>query len=319
MALNTEQNSTHMLNEAAEIADRVGELLSAEIVAVVKPCQVYTLARGSSDHAATVIQRLMNLAGIAAFSFPPSAASSSFLLPDSAALAISQSGASPDLVQGALQCKAAGSHVLALVNTLDSELARTADTVIDQAAGPELAVAATKSVVCSIVAGARLANLWGAKLSNLHQLPEQIRTVQRLSFVELETLFADERPLLIIGRGSGLGVAQEIALKVQELLGRPAFGYSSAEVLHGPAGMIVPGFPVLALCVGEEKSAVLDSVEKLRAMGADVTVLDADERQDHLSATVLLSWVYFGLEAACRKLGKSPDKPDNLSKVTLTT
>jgi glucosamine--fructose-6-phosphate aminotransferase (isomerizing) len=94
--------------------------------------------------------------------------------------------------------------------------------------------------------------------------------------------------------------------------------YSSAEVLHGPAGMIVDSYPVLALAAGHEQNSVLSTVKQLREAGADVMVLGDKHRADDMASTVLLSRAYLALESACRQRGRSPDKPDNLNKVTLT-
>jgi glucosamine--fructose-6-phosphate aminotransferase (isomerizing) len=181
-----------------------------------------------------------------------------------------------------------------------------------------LAVAATKSVVCSIVAGARLAEYWGATTSNLNNLPEQIKSVQNLPGETLTELFVATGPILIIGRGSGYGIACEIALKLRELLGRAAMAYSSSEVLHGPAGMITSGYSVLALAVGPECNDVLHCVDKVAAMGAECHVIDNSLRQDKLAATLMLCHIYLAIEQACLQRGLSPDTPRNLSKVTLT-
>ena len=305
--------------ETGQIAERVRHALATPLPDLPPaPQALYTLARGSSDHAATVVHRLLAAAGMPATTMPPSLLGERLRLGGAALLAISQSGASPDLCSAAERARACGSAVVAIVNTSGSPLAGAATTTLPQHAGEERAVAATKSVICSIVAGARLAERWGAPPLGLDTLPEEISEVQRWPFGTLASLFADDGPLLVIGRGSGLGVAAEIALKVQELLGRPAMAYSSAEVLHGPAGMVTAGYPVLALAHGPERESVASSVERLRELGAAVSVLDASPRDDALAATVALAHVYLALESACRARGRSPDKPDNLDKVTLT-
>ena len=308
-----------MFQETQQIAHCVQSVLDSELPDLFSaPQHLYTLARGSSDHAATVVHRFMAAAGLPATTMPPSLIQQSLRLGGSALLAISQSGASPDLTTAAEKCRAQNCPVIALVNAAGSPLSSAATISLAQHAGNEQAVAATKSVVCSIVMGARIAERWGAASFNLDTLAEHIQSAQRQSVEELIRLFVADGPLLVIGRGTGLGVASEIALKVQELLGRPAMAYSSAEVLHGPAGMIRRGYPVLALAVGQERASVLSSVERLSKLGAEVTTIDVVQRRNALASTVALSHIYLALEAACRELGRSPDKPRNLSKVTLT-
>lgn len=311
--------NSFMLQETQQIAGCVQRALDSELPEIPPvPEHLYTLARGSSDHAATVTHRFMAMAGLPATTMPPSLILQPLRLTHATLLGISQSGASPDLYTAADRCRQQGCPVVALVNVTASPLAEAASIVLAQHAGDERAVAATKSVVCSIVMGARLAERWGAPSFGLSALPEQIHIAQKQPIDELVKLFAADGPLLVIGRGTGLGVAAEIALKVQELLGRPAMAYSSAEVLHGPAGMIVTGYPVLALAVGTEQGSVMATVKQLGEAGADVMVLSDVARADAMASIVLLAHVYLALEAACRQRGRSPDKPENLSKVTLT-
>lgn len=308
-----------MYRETCEIADRVRAALSAELPALPgRPHHLYTLARGSSDHAATVIHRLMAAVGLPSTTMPPSLLRAPLELIDTAILTISQSGASPDLCEAATICRQQGCEVIALVNQVDSPLSAAASVTLAQYAGQERAVAATKSVVCSIVMAERLAEQWGSPTLDLLSLPEQIEQMQSQSLDLLSDLFVGTGPVLVIGRGTGLGVAAEIGLKVQELLGRPAMAYSSAEVLHGPAGMIKNGYPVLAIAVGPQRDAVLATVERLQKLGATVVTLGTAPRTDMFAPVVVLAHVYLALENAARRLGRSPDKPDNLTKVTLT-
>ena len=308
-----------MCKEALEIASQTRKLISGELpVLPVRPRRVFTVGRGSSDHAALVIHHLLSSAGVVSSSMPMSLIGNTVDSPESLYLLISQSGASPDICAAAIQIRQAGCSVLSLVNQDNSRLANEASHSLSQCAGSELAVAATKSVVCSIVAGARLAEYWGVTIFNLIDLPEQIQSVQNLPSETLTELFVATGPILVIGRGSGYGIACEIALKLQELLGRAAMAYSSSEVLHGPAGMITSGYCVLALAVGPECDDVLQCVDKLAAMGAECHVRNNTQRQDELAATLILCHIYLAIEKACVQRGLSPDMPRNLSKVTLT-
>lgn len=316
--MNTE-NSSLMRQEALEIASRTRKLIHSELPVLPDlPNRVYTIGRGSSDHAALVIHHLLASAGIVTASMPMSLISDVVDSNNSLYLLISQSGASPDICKVASQIRRIGCPVLSLVNQNHSDLENVASHSLPQYAGDEIAVAATKTVICSIVAGARLAEHWGASSFDLINLPEQIYSVQNLPNDQLIELFSATGPILVIGRGSGYGVACEIALKLQELLGRAAMAYSSSEVVHGPAGMIVSGYSILALAVGPERSDVLHGVDKLQAMGADCHVINTSVRHDKLAATLTLCQIYLALEKACIVRGFSPDQPRNLSKVTFT-
>ena len=305
--------------EIEQIANSVRSALSSLLLEVPeRPAHLYTLGRGSSLHAATVVNSLMGDAGIPATNLPMNQIRSPLQLQQSVVLAISQSGASPDLCAAVQAVVETDCPVIALVNMKASILSTLATTTLSQGAGEELAVAATKSMVCSVVIGARLAEIWGKTDYELHQLPAQIEAVRQRPVDTLCTFLATDEPLLVIGSGAGLGVAAEICLKAQELLGRAAMAYSSAEVMHGPAGMIHRGYPVLVLAVGPETKNVNDCAARLSSMGADVYRLDDAPRDDALAATTLLVHCYLAMELACHRLARSPDQPANLNKVTLT-
>jgi len=312
---------SQLREEALGIADAVDRALDAALPRTVPgpPGPVYTLARGSSLHAATVVHRFMGSAGVPASTMALGLVQPALRLQGATLLAISQSGASPDLCSAVSTCVVGNATVIALVNLPDSRLESLASVTVHQRAGSEVAVAATKSVICSIVAGARLAEHWGAPPFGLDTLAADIRTVQGDGWsTELVAFLARNGPLLVIGRGTGHGIACEIALKCQELLGRAAAAYSSAEVLHGPAGVVSEGFAVLAIAVGPERESVRECAARLVTFGADVLLLDEAPRTDDLASTVVLAGLYPALEAAARALGRSPDSPPNLSKVTLT-
>ena len=119
-----------------------------------------TCARGSSDHVATFARYLIETRlGLLTSSAAPSVSSVYEAAPDLAGavvLAISQSGASPDLLATVSSAKAAGARIVALVNAESSPLAQLADHLIPLGAGPERSVAATKSFIASLSAVVQL-------------------------------------------------------------------------------------------------------------------------------------------------------------------
>jgi glucosamine--fructose-6-phosphate aminotransferase (isomerizing) len=164
-------------------------------------------------------------------------------------VAISQSGKSPDLLRNAEIAKAGGAHVLALVNVADSPLAKLADTVLPLHAGPENSVAATKSYLCSLAALLQLTARWSGDaklLVAVNALPEAMRAAWAQDWSPLVSGLRLARHMFVLGRGLGLGAAQEAALKFKETCGLHAEAFSSAEVKHGPMAIVGPDFPVLA-------------------------------------------------------------------------
>ena len=162
-----------MLEEAREAPARVAALLVAEgdrfealaaRLSAAPPPFALTIARGSSDHAASYAATLLALqAGIVTASLPPSTITryrAQLRLEGALALAISQSGAGPDLVMTLEAAAAAGALSVAIVNDVAAPLARAAAFVLDQGAGPERSVAATKSFIASLVVAARLIAMW---------------------------------------------------------------------------------------------------------------------------------------------------------------
>src|SRR4051812_3913832 len=142
------------------------------------PRAVVTLARGSSDHAATVARYLVEThLRLMTSSASPSSASIYDAAPDydgTLMLAISQSGKSPDLLTAAGRAKEAGARLVALVNDENSPLAAMAGTCIALDAGRERSVAATKSFIASVAALLHLVAEWSedtALLRALEDLP----------------------------------------------------------------------------------------------------------------------------------------------------
>ncbi|NUO75261.1 MAG: SIS domain-containing protein, partial [Lysobacter sp.] len=276
-----------MYAEAEEAGDAVARQFAANADAVDDlsdylrqrpPRFIVTCARGSSDHAATYGKYLFETQlGLVTASASPSVGSVYAIQPkleDALFVAISQSGKSPDLVRNAEIAKAAGAHVVALVNVTDSPLARVADTVLGLHAGPETSVAATKSYLCSLAALLQLTARWSndaALFNAVHALPDSLHAAFAQDWSPLVEGLKDARNLFVVGRGLGLGAAQEAALKFKETCGLHAEAFSSAEVKHGPMAIVGPGFPVLALAqddgTGDGTVAV---AEEFRVRGAPV-------------------------------------------------
>lgn len=334
-----------METEAFEAPDAVARMLAvnapiltrlADRLRTEPPAVVVTCARGSSDHAATYAKYLIEtLTGTPTASAAPSVASL-YPVPPRApgarmCLAISQSGRSPDLLAAVARQRQVGALVVVMVNDDGSPLASLADEVIALSAGPERAVAATKSCLASLAAVAALAAAWSGDVSlvsALRRLPGDLHGATAVDWSPgLDTL-REARSLFVLGRGYGLGIAQEMALKLKETCALHAEAFSAAEVRHGPMAIVGPGFPVLALG-GSDAAAVSvrQAATEFRERGARVVLADPDPavadlpmQTGHPALEPLLALQSFYLFASRLALarGRDPDAPPHLTKVTET-
>ncbi|MHA4836168.1 SIS domain-containing protein [Sphingopyxis sp. MSC1_008] len=333
---------TLMEQEAGEAAAAVGAMLAANrdaFAAIARrlrtspPAAVVTCARGSSDHAATYAKYLIEtMTGTPTASAALSIASlydAPAVTGNRLCLAISQSGKSPDLLAAVEQQRDAGAFVVALVNAEGSPLASLADVVIPLSAGVERSVAATKSYIASLAAIAALVAAWSedAALENaLTALPDQLAEAFALDWSPAVGAFQGATNLFVLGRGYGLGVAQEAALKFKETSGLHAESFSAAEVRHGPMAIVGAAFHVLALGGTDRAAAGVRAVaDEFRGRGA--TVLLADPAGGDLPAIaahpaiepiLLIQSFYRMASALALARGHNPDSPPHLNKVTET-
>lgn len=310
----------------------LGERLRAD-----RPTAVATLARGSSDNAATFGRYLIEThAGVLTSSSSPSVASVYEAAPamqGAVMIALSQSGRSPDLVAAAEAAKARGALLIALVNDETSPLAAAADVFLPLCAGPEKSIAATKSFIASLSALLHLVAEWTgepAVMTALEALPDALDKAWALDWSAALPVLKDAASFYVVGRGHGFGIAQEAALKIKETCGLHAEAFSAAEVRHGPMALVEHGFPVLLL---GQKDESLESVTALAAefgardaalltaglpegtLGLALPALDADP----LIQPILLTESFYrfaNLLAVAR--GRDPDRPPHLAKVTET-
>ena len=143
----------------------------------------------------------------------------------------------------------AGALTVALVNVEDSPAAHAADICLPLHAGPELSVAATKSFIVSLVAGAAIVAHWldhKDLLAAIAALPDQLAKAAKMDWPEAVDLAKDAESLYVVARGPSLPIATETALKLKETCAIHAEAYSIAEVMHGPLELLGEGFPVLA-------------------------------------------------------------------------
>jgi glucosamine--fructose-6-phosphate aminotransferase (isomerizing) len=336
---------TLMFREAAEASDVIARQTSANAALIagvaerlksLAPHAVVTLARGSSDNAATYAKYLIETRlGILTSSAAPSISSvysAKAHLKGTVLIATSQSGKSPDIVTALQAAKEAGAFTVAFVNVIDSPLATEADVAIPLHAGPEKSVAATKSYLATVAGIAQLVAAWAddANLMRaLADLPAQMAQAWELDWSKATEKLVRARDLYVIGRGVGFGAAQEAALKFKETCALHAEAFSAAEVRHGPMALAKDGFPAFILSQNDEtRAGVKDLIAALTQSGADILlagfddphalVLPTVEAHPALQPILMLQSFYRLAEQLSRARGLNPDSPPLLNKVTET-
>lgn len=337
---------THMRREILEIPSAVETLLTegragmASAAAALSgrdPAFMVTVARGSSDHAATYFKYVCELvSGVPVASVGPSVASiyrRPLKLRGSACIAVSQSGRSPDIVRMAEMARREGALTLAMTNHPDSDLARASSHTLELHAGSEVSVAATKTFVTSIVSAIWLVAEWqrdAELLAAIRQLPAILERAAAADWSALGDRIATQPSLYCLGRGPVYAISNEAALKFKETCQLHAESYSSAEVLHGPVSIVGQGFPVLALCAADEaEEALVEVADAMAAKGA--TVFVTSDRAAHATPlpvartahpltdpiSLIVSF-YAMVEQVAVARGVNPDEPRHLKKVTET-
>ena len=311
--------------------DRVRAILPERLAGIT------FVARGSSDHAATFGRYMVELAagrpaGMAAPSLHTLYAAhidyEGYL-----AVALSQSGATPEIITVCERMRSAGARLIAITNNAASPLTAVADSVLALEAGEERAVPATKTVTSQFLAVAAVAAALGPvpfTTSDLTALPGAVAAVlaDDTASQRLAERWAWTDRLFIVARGLLYGVALEGALKVKEAAGILAEGFSAADLRHGPVGAIDADVPVLILDGGGPASSDLADLQiLLRQRNAPVAICAASPIAD-LPLSVQLPEALAAILATVRVQqfalalaqirGRNPDAPTGLSKVTPT-
>jgi glutamine---fructose-6-phosphate transaminase (isomerizing) len=256
------------------------------------------------------------------------------------ALALSQSGRTPDVVDYLERARTRGALTVALTNDPASELAAAAEAVLPLCAGTEHAVAATKTYTNQVAAlgllaaycadeGPRFAQELGATAELMSELVPVVQ--ERITSVAVPFAFAGR--MFVIGRGVEFATAREVALKLLETCRVAAEPLTATDLAHGPVAALDPMFPVWAIASDDETlPAVLEAAARAREAGATViasgsaagAVVGASyslpvPTPPSLLQTPLLSVVPGQLFAwaLARTKGLDPDEPRGLSKVTL--
>ena len=251
---------------------------------------------------------------------------------------MSQSGGTPEIISAGRALRGPGSRLVGVTNGAGSELELAADLTLLLSAGDEPAVPATKTVTAQLLAVLAIASAIAVvkgrpapvTVRDLERLPEAVeRSLVDTDPVHgLVSRWQEADRLQVVGRGLGYGAVLEAALKIKETTGIFAQGISSADLVHGPIAAIGPEVPVIVADAGGPNSQELAAVvERLRSMDVDVATIGTDasatlDLPGHLPETLApILIVVRGQQLALEwslTLGRDPDRPAGLSKMTLT-
>ncbi|HEY8239588.1 MAG TPA: SIS domain-containing protein [Candidatus Limnocylindrales bacterium] len=331
------------LASSTDALDALARRLRADPVS-----SVVVAARGTSDHAAIYAQYLLGVRNLLSVGLAtPSVVSLYRAEPDvrrSLVIGISQSGASPDIVGVVAAAARQGAPTLAITNDPASPLAAAADHVLDLAAGPELAVAATKTYSTSLLAIARLSLALRPEPGDEAALAAVPQAMAAALEAEAEVvaitgeLAGPGRSIdrcVVVGRGFEYATAREWALKLKELGRVFADPYSAADFLHGPIALVQAGIPVLVVAPeGVAAPGQIELLRDLRERGVETVVAsDVASTRDLGRWSIALpagvpEWLRPAVSIVPAQLfayhltiarGLDPDEPRYIQKVTRTT
>jgi len=321
-----------LIGRRADILSRLRKVAPPHLTGVV------LVARGSSDHAAVFGRYVVEAAcGRPVALAAPSLHTLYGVHVDYRgylAVAVSQSGRTPEIVAVLRAARDAGARTVAITNEEESPLASVAEAIVDLGAGEELAVPATKTFTAQVAAFAILAEALG-------EVPWKEEEWRRLPALVGEVLddpqpgrgvaaaIGDASGLITVGRGYLYAVALESALKLKEAAGILAQGYSAADLRHGPLTVVERGFPVMSFIArGPAEADMNDLIGTLRGREAMVFRVAEDPAAElpippgirepllTIPMAVRAQQVAHGLAL---HRGVDPDAPPGLSKVTMTT
>ncbi|MGO9180243.1 MAG: glutamine--fructose-6-phosphate transaminase (isomerizing) [Candidatus Limnocylindrales bacterium] len=212
-------------------------------------------------------------------------------------VAVSQSGETADTLAATRLARSCGCPIVAVTNTVGSALTRDADAVCFLQAGPEIAVAATKTFVTQVAVAVMVAAVMARArgrldseyerelVAGLRALPDQARRALALDSLTRDAArrYVGSRGFMFIGRGVGYPAALEGALKLKEISYTHAEGYAAGELKHGPISLLDVEVPLVAVATRSSvREKLLSNVMEGRARDARVIAV-ATEGDDEIA------------------------------------
>jgi glucosamine--fructose-6-phosphate aminotransferase (isomerizing) len=260
--------------------------------------RVYFVACGTSAHAAMAgrywVEALARIPAMVEIGSEVRYRDPVFL-PNDLVVAVSQSGETLDTLAAVKTAKAAGAHVVAVANVLDSAIPRVSDGALYTHAGPEIGVASTKCFTTQLAALLMLAVYLDRRrgtlpieearrvLDALWHVPAQMREVlargDELKVIAKKHLRA--RDMLFLGRGTQFPIALEGALKLKEISYIHAEGYAAGEMKHGPIALIDEDMPVVVCCPKDHQyEKTLSNMQEVKAREGQLIAVCTEGDED---------------------------------------
>ena len=204
------------------------------------------------------------------------------------AVALTQSGETADTLKAMKKLREVGCRVVAITNVVGSTASRIANQTIYTKAGPEISVAATKTVIAQLMVlywlaisysktdARKLANL----LMGLRQLPSKVQQVlDSDDQIKEHALFLSRyKNAFFIGRGISFPVALEGALKLKEISYIHAEGYAAGEMKHGPFSLLGRDAPVIAVVAKDNTyDTMLTNIREVKARKSPLLALTEED------------------------------------------
>lgn len=248
-------------------------------------------------------------------------------------IGISQSGETADTLAAIKKGNCSNIPTIAITNVLNSTITRYADATILMQAGPEISVAATKSLIAQLGVLLQVVNLLSGHLYDeiLSHAGFAVEKILLLDLREAVDLCSRAEHIFYVGRGPFYPVMMEGALKMKEISYIHAESYAAGEIKHGPFSLLSPETPIVAICVpGPAYAVMLGNLKEMKARGTPVIAIGSEDDTElveladvlipiepgHQYIQVLTSTVILQLLAyhTAARLGREIDKPRNLAK-----
>ena len=214
---------------------------------------------------------------------------------------VSQSGETADTYAALDLCNKNNMKTCAVVNVIESSIARDANFVLPIHCGPEIGVASTKAFLGQILILYILALKLGFLRNEINKenYKEKIKDLQKLpSLIEksllidndiqaISSTFNEAKGSMFLGRGISYPIALEGALKLKELSYVHAEGYPAGEMKHGPLALIEDGMPVVVLAPRDSYyKKTISNMQEVIARGAKVLLITNKSKDEIVSENI---------------------------------
>ncbi len=214
---------------------------------------------------------------------------------------VSQSGETADTYAALDLCNKNKMKTCAVVNVIESSIARDSEFVLPIHCGTEIGVASTKAFLGQILILYILAlkigflkkdlkkNLFIEKLQDLKNLPEQVKKTLTIDnkIQNISNTFNEAKGSMFLGRGFSYPIALEGALKLKELSYIHAEGYPAGEMKHGPLALIEEGMPVVVLAPRDNYyKKTISNMQEVIARGAKVLLITNKNKDEIVSENI---------------------------------